>query len=140
VSRHHENEEQGCFGLRDEPTRRDFGALAASALLGIGATPVQSPLGPVDPKDTVLECGWALVAEGPGDLGLRLIRDAQIRVRRGRIEEVRASRVPGTHRLALPHDLVLPGFISGHTHVASIEGGRAYRRPIERELPPDLRR
>jgi cytosine/adenosine deaminase-related metal-dependent hydrolase len=142
-----DQEDQGCFASREAPTRRDFGALAASALLSIGATtPAQPHQGLVEPKEVVLECGWALVTDGPQDREPRLIRDAQILVRRGRVEEVRASRIPGAHRIALPNDLVLPGFISGHTHVASgtptrglIEGGRTYRRPIElvEELGPE---
>jgi cytosine/adenosine deaminase-related metal-dependent hydrolase len=145
IDRDHEN--QGCFAGSEPPSRRDFGALFASALLNIGAaTPVQPRPGLVEPKDVVLECGWALVADGPKDSEPRLIRDAQILVRRGRVEEVRASKIPGAQRIALPNDLVLPGLISGHTHVASgtptrglIEGGRTYRRPIElvEELGPD---
>lgn len=142
-----DHEDQGCFAGSEAPSRRDFGALTASALLSIGATsPVQPRPGLVEPKDVVLECGFALVADGPKDSEPRLIRDAQILVRRGRVEEVRVSKIPGARRIALPNDLVLPGFISGHTHVASgtptrglIEGGRTYRRPIElvEELGPE---
>lgn len=125
------------------PTRREFAALAGCALLSaatprdVAAAPVPAPA-PRDPEDVVLECGWALVANDLKDPAPHLVRDAQILVRRGRIEEIRAGKIPGRRRIALPDDVVLPGFISGHTHVASgtptrglIEGGRTYRRPIE---------
>lgn len=146
-----EHSHEGCFATNDAPSRRDFGAVATSALLGVAThsnaqSPKGSQTGPRDPVDVVLECGWALAHQESKDENARLIRDAQILIRRGRIEEVRASRIPGSRRIALPNDLLLPGFISGHTHVASgtptrglIESGRTYRRPIElvEELGPD---
>jgi 5-methylthioadenosine/S-adenosylhomocysteine deaminase len=70
---------------------------------------------------------------------LRLVRDQSIVVERGAIAEVRTGRVAGTlTRIDASRLLVLPGFISGHTHVCSgtptrglIEGGRSYARPLE---------
>ncbi|MFK7828576.1 MAG: amidohydrolase family protein [Congregibacter sp.] len=84
----------------------------------------------------VLSAGWALVE---ANSHLQLLRDAHVLVRNGTIEAVRAR--PFTEqlpRLQYPGDLLLPGFISGHTHVCSatptrgiIESPRSYRRPLE---------
>lgn len=92
----------------------------------------------------VIEPSWALVeAPGAADPGLppgtRLLRDPSVVVEGGRIAEVREGRLTGMHRrLRAEGCLLLPGFISGHTHVASgsptrglIESGRSYLRPLE---------
>jgi cytosine/adenosine deaminase-related metal-dependent hydrolase len=59
-------------------------------------------------------------------------------VEQGAIAEVRQGRVAGRQtRIDARRLLVLPGFISGHTHVCAgtptrgiIEGGRSYARPL----------
>jgi cytosine/adenosine deaminase-related metal-dependent hydrolase len=88
-------------------------------------------------RSFTIHAGWALVADAEGKTALK--RDAQLLIRDGRIEAVRER----PFREQLPHldlsrDLVLPGFISGHTHCCSatptrgiIEGGRSYARPLE---------
>lgn len=85
----------------------------------------------------VIEAGWALTADA-GDR-VSLMRDASIVVEQGAIAEVRQGRVAGRQtRIDARRLLVVPGFISGHTHVCSgtptrgiIEGGRSYARPLE---------
>ena len=93
-----------------------------------------------------LRAGWTLVGEPlshPREVGstagLQLLRDVHVLVRDGRIEAIRREpfREPLPH-LDLPGDLLLPGFISGHTHCCSatptrgiIETPRSYRRPLE---------
>ncbi|MFN9959429.1 MAG: amidohydrolase, partial [bacterium] len=77
-----------------------------------------------------------------------VVRDVSVRVRGHDIVEVREGRIAGTvDRIDARGQLLLPGFISGHTHAASgtptrglIEGGRSYQRPIEllEALPDDL--
>ncbi|MSO64963.1 MAG: amidohydrolase [Alphaproteobacteria bacterium] len=84
----------------------------------------------------VVEGGWILAYEGGSH---RLLRDGSMLIEGDRIAEVRPGRFEGDlPRLSVPHHLVLPGFINGHTHVATgtptrgiIEGGRGYGRPIE---------
>ena len=92
---------------------------------------------PVPPKGQyVLEADWALVRRNDET---QLLRDASILVRDDRIEAVREGAVAGNvARLKLPGQVLVPGFISGHTHVCSatptrgiIEGGRSFARPLE---------
>ncbi len=126
-------------------SRRDLlarGVGAAGFLSTAGPAPAQ-PARPSAPRPAipaqpfVIEAGWALTVNGRDEL--TLVRDASIVVERGAIAEVRQGRVAGTQtRLDARTLLVLPGFISGHTHVASgtptrglIEGGRSYARPLE---------
>lgn len=86
--------------------------------------------------DLIVEAGWVLV---PRNNSVDLLRDASILIRNDRIEEVRQGRIPGdAQRLSVPDQLVVPGFISGHTHACSatptrgiIEGGRSFARPLE---------
>ena len=99
---------------------------------------------------TVLEPSWALVADeaatagsGPSARGCppgtRLLRNPSIVVEGDTIVEVREGHLVGNHRrLRGDGCLLLPGFISAHTHVASgsptrglIESGRSYLRPLE---------
>jgi len=84
----------------------------------------------------VVEGGWLLAYEKGRH---RLIRNGSMLIKRDHIAEVRSGRISGNlPRLSVPDHLVMPGFINGHTHVASgtptrglIEGGRSYGRPIE---------
>ncbi|MEE4279229.1 MAG: amidohydrolase family protein [Halieaceae bacterium] len=114
-----------------------------SALLLAGA-PVSAALGQgeaalsgLDQRSFTIHAGWALVSDAAMETELK--RDAQLLIRNGRIEAVRdrpfLEQLP---HLDLSRDLVLPGFISGHTHCCSatptrgiIEGGRSYARPLE---------
>ncbi len=62
--------------------------------------------------------------------------DASVRVRGDEIVDIVQGRMRGTaRRVDASGQLLVPGFISGHTHVASgtptrgiIEGGRSYQR------------
>jgi cytosine/adenosine deaminase-related metal-dependent hydrolase len=84
----------------------------------------------------IVEAGWVL-AEVNAEL--QLIPNAQVLVRDGVIEDVRTQGFSDSlPRLRLPEDVLLPGFISGHTHCCSatptrgiIEGPRSYKRPLE---------
>ena len=86
--------------------------------------------------DCIIEAAWGLVFQNGR---LTLLPDCSVRVRKDRIEEVTSGRLPGnTPRVRAPGQLLLPGFISGHTHACAatptrgiIEGGRSYARPLE---------
>lgn len=88
------------------------------------------------PHTQAIHAGWAFVEQG-GELSL--LRDAHILIRNGVIEAVAQRSFRGVaDYLDLSRDLLLPGFISGHTHCCSatptrgiIEGPRSYRRPLE---------
>jgi cytosine/adenosine deaminase-related metal-dependent hydrolase len=112
-----------------------LGSLVAgvgSAAGAAGAAASQPDLG----EHFIVEAGWIL-SEAQGKL--ELLRDAQVLVRDGFIESVRTEGFSDAlPRLKLPRDLLLPGFISGHTHCCSatptrgiIEGPRSYKRPLE---------
>lgn len=106
--------------------------LGGTGLSGAQAAAQSRPLG----SSFIVSAAWILTER---DDELVLLRDAQILVRNGVIEDLRQT--PFTDdlpRLDLPGDLLLPGFISGHTHCCSatptrgiIEGPRSYRRPLE---------
>ena len=95
-------------------------------------------------RDFVIEPSWALVSRGGAPA---LLRDASIRVRGSEIVAITEGRIAGNiPRIDARGQLLLPGFISGHTHAASgsptrgiIEGGRSYQRPLEllEALPDD---
>ncbi len=82
----------------------------------------------------VLEPSWVLQWK---DDRLELVSDHSVIVRDGRIEDVVAGKVPGSNRrLDMTGQLLIPGMISAHTHVALgsptrglIEGGRSYGGP-----------
>jgi cytosine/adenosine deaminase-related metal-dependent hydrolase len=112
-------------------------ALAAPLALGplAGAAPARAhDTGPSADRYAI-DTGWTLRYI---DDAIQLQRGATIIVAEGRIEEVRERRVRGMHAIDARHLLVVPGFISGHTHVAAgtptrglIETGRSLRRPLE---------
>jgi 5-methylthioadenosine/S-adenosylhomocysteine deaminase len=129
------------------PSRRAFigGAVAAPIAAGIAASTVltssvraQTSMPPADvPSGAyVLRPDWVL---GWANGDFNLVRDASVVVRDGVIEAVTTDPVGGDLPVReLPGQLLLPGFISGHTHVAGgsitrgiIEGGRSYARPLE---------
>ena len=85
----------------------------------------------------VLEPSWVLAFRN-GEL--TLMRDHSVVVEGDRIAEIAEGRIGGRNdRLELPGQILLPGLISSHTHVACgsptrglIEsGGRTYLRPLE---------
>lgn len=124
--------------------RRLLGGLAAGSLLGstaLGSSAhAQAARGrsrtkPPD-RRCIIDAGWALLHS---DAGLGLQRDVSIVVTDDRIEDVKhrpfRSSLP---RVDARDQLVLPGFISGHTHVAGgtvtrgiFEGRRSYARALE---------
>ncbi len=82
-----------------------------------------------------INTGWTLRYAGTD---IRLQRGAVIVVADGRIEDIRERPVRGLPVIDARRQLVVPGFISGHTHVAGgtptrglIETGRSFRRPLE---------
>ncbi|MCB1484901.1 MAG: amidohydrolase family protein [Hyphomicrobiaceae bacterium] len=85
-------------------------------------------------QDCVIEAGWALVDRNGKQ---ELERDVSIVIRGNEIVEIRKGRVRGWEvRVDASDCIVLPGFISGHTHttVSSparglIESGRFMDRP-----------
>lgn len=87
-------------------------------------------------NDCVIEAGWALVTRGDTQ---QLERDVSIVVRGNEIVDIKPGRVRGWEvRVDASDCVVLPGFISGHTHTAVssparglIEGGRFMDRPVE---------
>ena len=110
------------------------GGLLATALRSVSAEDpgwIDEPV-----KELAVLPGWLLQWDG-GKPNLK--RDMQVLIRRDRIEAVQRKALPASvPRLELPNALLLPGFISGHTHVCSatptrgiIESGRSYARPLE---------
>ncbi len=120
----------------DALSRRGFLAGSAGTLLAAAATRSSPTLAQADLGPLLVEAGVALI----WDRGeARLARDVTLLIEDDRIAAVNPRRLPAAaRRLRLPNHLVLPGFISGHTHVATgtptrgiIESGRAYTRPIQ---------
>ena len=125
-----------------DPARRGLmaGVLGAGLL---GAAPVGAAGLPVREKGLavpkgrfIIEAGAALVEQRDGSVAVR--RAVSVLVEDGLIAEVADGRIAGSlPRVELPGDLLLPGFISGHTHACSatptrgiIEGGRSFARPL----------
>jgi len=114
--------------------------LLVGSLLGASApTHSESPATPpsaLPDRRCIIDAGWALLHDGQG---FALQRDVSIVIDGDRIAAVHA----GALRSMLPRvdarrHLVLPGFISGHTHVAGgtvtrgiFEGRRSYARALE---------
>lgn len=129
-----------CTAVDDEPqprtTRRAVlggGALAAAAL---GRSAVQAQTGPRPPEGTfVIACGAALLEKNGA---LAVAHDINILVRDGVIADITDKPINGFSMLDARGHLVLPSFISGHTHVCCgtttrgiFEGGRTRQRPYE---------
>jgi cytosine/adenosine deaminase-related metal-dependent hydrolase len=110
-------------------------AMAALGTLGAGRAAVaQAAL----PRGRfVIEAGAALIELEDGTLDVR--HGVSVLVADDVIEAVVEGPIDGDlPRVAVPGDLLLPGFISGHTHACSatptrgiIEGGRSFARPLE---------
>jgi len=128
-----------CSAVKTGPSRRNLlraVAVAPVAAAGLAAPAVAKDT-PRPPEGAfVIHAGWALIEK---DGALDLMRDAHILVRKGVIEEISAAPIKGKLPVvdAKTH-LVVPGFISGHTHVCSatptrgiIESGRFYRAPLQ---------
>lgn len=140
----------GCFAAPPATgpatTRRDLLATVLAGTLAVapgGSTIAATPREPSVRRRThwphrrfVVEAGWALLFEGEHNV---LRRDVSLVIEQGRIAEVRAGRVRGDlPRLDARGLLVVPGWISGHTHVAGgtatrgiFEGRRSYARALE---------
>ena len=134
-------------------TRRDAivrGAVGALPLLGVPAgLPAQRSQPPsVRPprtRDYIIDASAALVWRNGAPV---MVGECSVRVRDNDIVEIREGRIGGSaERIHAQGQLLLPGFISGHTHAASgsptrglIEDGRSYQRPVEllEQLPTDL--
>ncbi len=88
-------------------------------------------------RPTAIEPSWVLACDENDQF--HLLRDHSVVVADDRIEAIVPGRVRGRYRrITAPGTLLLPGLISGHTHVAGgtttrglIEGGRGYGRPLE---------
>lgn len=86
-------------------------------------------------RTVILEPSWTLMYVN-GDV--ELVRDRSVVVQGDRIADIVDGRVRGReHRIPLFGQLLLPGLISGHTHVACgsptrgiIESGRPFRRAV----------
>lgn len=129
---------------RPNVSRRAFLAAAAGApalavggsLLAAGAASAQETPRDLPVGTFGLEPDWTLIWNGTG---LELADDATVVVKDGVIDEIRrGSAASNLTKRRLAGQLLLPGFISGHTHVAGgsatrgiIEGGRSYARPLE---------
>jgi cytosine/adenosine deaminase-related metal-dependent hydrolase len=114
-----------------------FRATAAGVALAAVAAPAAAQAPAPQPRGLfVLEPDWVLATRG-GEM--ELLQGASVIVRGESIEEVRPGRVGGdVTRIPLPGQILLPGLISGHTHVCAatptrgiIEGGRSFARPLE---------
>ncbi|MDE0800738.1 MAG: amidohydrolase family protein [Rhodospirillaceae bacterium] len=135
----------GGSAAQPQASRRSFMQTAAVSALAGGTfstsaraqAQTRAPKLPFAPGESfIIDAGWVLIETG-GDLDL--LRDGHVLVRNGAIVDVRAEPFtdPVPH-LSLPHDILMPGFISGHTHCCSatptrgiIEGPRSYQRPLE---------
>ena len=135
----------GGSAAQPQASRRSFMQTAAVSALAGGTfstsaraqAQTSAPKLPFAPGESfIIDAGWVLIETG-GDLDL--LRDGHVLVRNGAIVDVRAEPFtdPVPH-LSLPHDILMPGFISGHTHCCSatptrgiIEGPRSYQRPLE---------
>ncbi|MES2292732.1 MAG: amidohydrolase family protein [Pseudomonadota bacterium] len=123
-----EPDESGAPSLARRPFLAGLATAFAAAPLVAHAAPTRrtrtTPL--------VLEPSWVLAYQSGN---LTLLRDHSVVIQGDRIAEIIPGRVKGTNaRLAMPGQLLLPGLISSHTHVACgsptrglIEsGGRSY--------------
>ena len=87
-----------------------------------------------DATTIILEPSWTLVYR---DGDVELVADHSVVVEDGRIAKIVEGRVPGNDvRIDMTGQLLIPGMISAHTHVALgsptrglIEGGRSYAVP-----------
>jgi 5-methylthioadenosine/S-adenosylhomocysteine deaminase len=140
ANRSRESHERGL--TRDAVLRRGVAAAAAAAVLGAGplaqAARAHGGGRPHEPRGrrVLVQPSWVLTVENET---LKLVRDHDVVVEDDRIAELRPRRKGWRgHRVRADGQLLVPGFISGHTHVAGgtttrgiIEGGRSFARPLE---------
>jgi 5-methylthioadenosine/S-adenosylhomocysteine deaminase len=140
---------EGDVPSRAGTARRGFLAMAggtlATGLAGLGGSAMaqgnpdahrQPRRGGAPNGDCILETGAALLWQ---DGQPTVVHGASVRVRDDRIAEVSTDRLPGrARRVDMRNQLLLPGFISGHTHVSVgsytrgvIEGGGGTTVPHE---------
>jgi cytosine/adenosine deaminase-related metal-dependent hydrolase len=112
------------------------GALGDNAYARGGRSKGDGPRPPKPGRPIVLEPSWVLAYE---DGELKLLADRSVVIEGNRIAEIGQGRRRGKdQRVRCDGQLLLAGFISGHTHVAGgsatrgiIEGGRSFLRPLE---------
>ncbi|MBU2667223.1 amidohydrolase family protein [Actinoplanes bogorensis] len=115
---------------------------AAAAIPLLSAAPAAAAPAPRGDRTLVLEPSWVLTYE-KGDLQLR--SDHSVVVQDGRIAAITAGRLRGhQNRIEMPGQLLIPGMISAHTHVALgsstrglIESGRSFAIPGVRSMDLD---
>ena len=123
--------------------RQALTTTAASTALAVGLTSLQARAASHEPDtvpsgEFVIEAGWLLTEiDGKHEL----LGDASVLVSGDRIARVSTDRIAGNYtRIDARTQLLVPGFISGHTHACTatptrglIEGGRRpnNRRPQE---------
>ncbi len=139
------HEEAARHGLTRRTLVRRGAALAGAAgafatLPPVAAATPSSPTAtravPKRGKPIRIEASWVLAHDGSG---LKLLRDHTVVVKDDRIESIEEGGKRGNdHRIDASGQLLLAGFISGHTHVAGgtatrgiIEAGRSFARPLE---------
>lgn len=157
---HHEhNSAGGCAICRSGPPDGDAndrftrssllrrGAVAAAATGAVATLPTAAFAAPSRTAPAAknvpkrgrpirIDASWVLTWNGSA---LELLRDRTVIVKDDRIEAIVDVTKPGNdHRIDAWGQLLMPGFISGHTHVAGatptrgiIEGGRSFARPLE---------
>jgi cytosine/adenosine deaminase-related metal-dependent hydrolase len=133
-----------CRAAADADTPKDPGrrrlltsALAMATLGTLGAGRPAMAQQSLPRGRFVVEAGAALIELDDGTVDVR--HGVSLLIDGDRIEDVVEGTVGGDlPRVAVPGDLVMPGFISGHTHACSatptrgiIEGGRSFARPLE---------
>jgi cytosine/adenosine deaminase-related metal-dependent hydrolase len=109
------------------------GSLLGASIDSAGARPQTFANEPVN--ELALEPGWLLRWQDGKAL---LERDKHVLIRHGRIAGVQDTRLPASiPRLEVGDCLLMPGFISGHNHVACgtatrgiVELGRSDLRPL----------
>lgn len=139
--------EQGCAvcraAMRPEPvdamSRRRVLATLTAGLAATGtafAAPAPGPVQRQGRRITILEPSWVLAYRDGAPV---LLADHSVVVDGDRVARIVEGRIKGNdQRIAMPGQILLPGLISGHTHVACgsptrglVESGRAYGRPLD---------
>jgi cytosine/adenosine deaminase-related metal-dependent hydrolase len=125
----------GDESTRPQPNRRGViaGALGAAGAL---AAPARAQTGARPPEGTFVVAAGAALVERDG--ALVVDHDVNILVRDGVIADVTTKSISGFPVLDARGDLVLPGYISGHTHVSGgitsrglFEHVRSYRPALQ---------
>lgn len=119
-------------------SRRDFlGKIAALPLvsgLNITSQKEHTPSVIAPKNEYVIEAGCAILEKNGA---LQVVNNVSILVKKDKIEKVAVGTISGNYkRVNAKGDMVLPGFISGHSHAMSgpvvkglLDTGRSYRPP-----------